>query len=235
MMLNSMSSRASFVRLGAAGPVVLPSLLLCDFAELGREIRRLEEAGAEALHLDVMDGQFVPNFTYGLTIVAATRRVTSLPLDVHLMIATPERIVDQFAEAGGDHLTVHIEATKSPRELLQQIRRRGASTGLALNPGTPLAAIEGCLDLCDSVLVMSVEPGFGGQAFEPAALDKLKALRKAKGPDFRLGVDGGVNEHTIAACAAAGANWFVVGSGIFKQPNYGDSIAQLTRLASIGL
>lgn len=235
MMLNSMPSRASFARLGASGPVVLPSLLLCDFAELGSEIRRLEEAGAEALHLDVMDGQFVRNFTYGLTIVAAARKVTTLPLDVHLMIATPERLVDQFVEAGGDHLTVHIEATKNPRDLLGQIRRQGASAGLAINPGTPLAAIEGCLDLCDSVLVMSVEPGFGGQAFEPVALEKLKALRKAKGPDFRLGVDGGVNEKTIAACAAAGANWFVVGSAIFKQPNYGDSIAHLTRLASVAV
>lgn len=116
-------SRASFVRLGASGPVVLPSLLLCDFAELGREIHRLEEAGAEALHLDVMDGQFVPNFTYGLTIVAATRKVTKLPLDVHSMIATPERIVEQFAEAGGDHLTVHLEATKHPLTLLEQIHR----------------------------------------------------------------------------------------------------------------
>jgi ribulose-phosphate 3-epimerase len=212
--------------------VVLPSLLLCDFAQLGAEIRRLEDAGAEALHLDVMDGQFVPNFTYGLTIVEATRKMTQLPLDAHLMIITPEKIVDRFVDAGADHLTVHVEATDQPRELLAQIRRKGASTGLALNPKTPLSAIEGCLDLCDSVLVMSVEPGFGGQAFEPVALEKLAALRRRQGPDFRLSVDGGVNEKTIADCAAAGANWFVVGSGIFKRPNYAESVADLTRLAA---
>jgi len=232
-MAKSNSSRAPFTRLGATGPVVLPSLLLCDFAALGSEIRRLEEAGAEALHLDVMDGQFVPNFTYGLTVVEATRKVTELPLEAHLMIVTPERIVDRFVDAGADHLTVHIEATREPRSLLEQIRRRGATAGIALNPRTPLEVIEDCLDVCDSALVMSVEPGFGGQAFEPEALEKLKALRKARGADFRLSVDGGVNDQTISACAAAGANWFVVGSAIFKRPHYGDSIARLTRLARV--
>ena len=158
--------------------------------------------------------------------------MTRLPLDVHLMIVTPEKIVDRFVDAGGDHLTVHIEATSQPRELLAQIRRKGASTGLALNPGTPLSAIENCLDLCDSVLVMSVEPVFGGQAFERVALEKLQALRRRQGPNFRLSVDGGVNEETIADCAAAGANWFVVGSGIFKRPDYAESVAHLTQLAA---
>ena len=215
----------------AQGPAVLPSLLLCDFGNLEREIARLEAAGARALHLDVMDGHFVPNFTYGLTIVEAVRRLTDLPLDAHLMISEPGRFIEQFVAAGANHVTIHIEAVPQPGPLLQRIRAAGATAGLALNPATPLAAVEPFLDSCDLLLVMSVAPGFGGQAFQPAALEKLRNLARRPPNGPLLEVDGGVNESTIAACAEAGAELFVVGSAIFHHDDYSQRIARLTRLA----
>lgn len=213
-------------------PVILPSLLLCDFTNLEREVKRLESSGVEALHLDVMDGQFVPNFTYGLPIVEAFRKLTELPLDVHLMMNHPQPYLRQFREAGADSLTIHAEAVESPRPLLEEIRRLGAAAGLAINPQTPVSAIEDCLDLCDLVLVMSVPAGFGGQSFDPVALDKLRDLRDRANRGYVLEVDGGVNGETIAACAAAGAEWFVVGSAIFRQDDYGQAISQLTSAAT---
>jgi ribulose-phosphate 3-epimerase len=216
--------------LRASAPAILPSLLLCDFGNLEREIRRLEEAGVPALHLDVMDGDFVPNFTYGMTIVAAIRKLTRLPLDVHLMISQPARYLRQFREAGADAITFHIEAAPQPRPLLEEIHRLGALAGIVLNPQTPVSAIADCLDLCDIVLAMSVQAGFGGQKFNPVALDKLREIR-ALAPHVLLEIDGGVNQDTVHLCAAAGAQLLVVGSALFSQPDYGAAVKKLRALA----
>ena len=227
-----MSRRSCLDSLRHCAPVVLPSLLLCDFGNLEREVRRLEEAGVQALHLDVMDGHFVTNFTYGLTVISAIRRLTTLPLDVHLMISQPERQVGAFYEAGADIMTVHVEATSDPRGLLTQIRQLGAGAGIALNPATPLAALKPCLDLADLVLVMSVPAGYGGQKFHEVALEKLRALRPLVRPDVVLEVDGGINETNVTRAAQAGAQFFVVGSAIFGQERYDEAVAGLSRLAS---
>ncbi len=192
----------------------------------------MEEAGVPGLHLDVMDGHFVPNFTYGMPIVAAIRRLTELPLDVHLMIEQPERYVSAFIEAGADNLTVHVEATTDARGLLAQIRALGAGAGIALNPGTPLATLDGCLDLADLVLVMSVQAGFGGQSFNDNSLAKLRELRPKVRPEVLLEIDGGINDTTIFRAAQAGAQLFVVGSAIFGRPPYNAAVADLTRLAA---
>ena len=217
--------------LHAAAPLVAPSLLACDFAELRTEIRRVEQGGAHVLHLDIMDGHFVPNLSFGLPVVEAVRRSTDLPLDVHLMISEPARYVRPFREAGADLLTVHIEVLPDPRPVLQEIRALGAAVGISLNPSTPLEALNGCLDLCDIVLVMSVMPGFGGQAFEPVALEKLRRLRSAVGPNVLLSVDGGLNLDTVGPCAEAGADVFVVGAALFSQNDYGRLIREMTGLA----
>jgi ribulose-phosphate 3-epimerase len=215
-------------------PVVLPSLLLCDFGRLAEEIEAVEAAGARALHLDVMDGNFVPNITYGMPIVEAVRRATDLPIDVHMMVAQPANFVDEIIDAGADIVTVHQEAAVDPRPVLEQIRRRGALASLAINPPTPVEAIAEALPLCDMVLCMSVMPGFGAQAFEKIALQKLRALRSLRS-DLLLEIDGGVNAGTIAQCTAAGAQMLVVGSAIFKsQTPYAESLAELTRLAATG-
>lgn len=207
-------------------------MLLCDFGNLEREVARLEGAQVRGLHLDVMDGEFVPNLSYGLPIVEAFRRLTDLPLDVHLMIANPDRYVEQFFQAGADLITIHIEAAEQPRPTLEKIRDLGAAAGIALNPSTPLAALDGCWDLFDLVLVMSVEPGFGGQAFHPVALEKLAQLRKQVAPETLLAVDGGINRETIGPCASAGAQLHVVGSAIFRHDEYGPVLDELTRLAT---
>ena len=228
--MPSMSSSPIVAGLQQAAPALLPSLLLCDFGNLEREIRRLEEADVKCLHLDVMDGQFVPNCTYGMTIVAAVRKLTKLPLDVHLMIANPQRYVAEFRKAGADIITFHIEAEPNPRPVLEEIRSLGALAGIVLNPGTPVSAIAGCLDLCDVVLVMSVQAGFGGQSFNPIALEKLGEVRRLA-PHVLLEIDGGVNEDTVQRCVAAGAQLLVVGSAIFGHKDYGQSVRRLNGLA----
>jgi ribulose-phosphate 3-epimerase len=231
-----MPTAARLQALRSQVPAILPSLLLCDFAHLADEIKRLEQAGAVCLHLDVMDGHFVPNMTYGMTIVEACRRVTNLPLDVHLMISNPEKYLPQYRDAGADILTIHIEATREPAALLQQIRELGTGVGLALNPPTPVTAIEPYLKQCDLVLPMSVMPGFGGQKFDPSALDKLRWLRDWSATNqhpLLLEVDGGINLETTHACAEAGAVLYVVGSGIFKQPDYRTAISELRQKATI--
>jgi ribulose-phosphate 3-epimerase len=200
-------------------PLIAPSLLACDFAHLERDIRRVEEAGARVLHLDIMDGHFVPNLSFGLPIVQAIRRVTKLPLDVHLMISNPDQYVERFRRAGADMLTIHIEAVPEPRPLLEKIRGMGAAAGLSLNPPTPLEQVENYLDACDLVLVMSVMPGFGGQEFDPVAIDKLRRLRRLA-PELLLSVDGGINPETTGPCAEAGATMFVVGTALFSQSDY---------------
>ncbi len=217
--------------LHAAAPLVAPSLLACDFAKLGEEIRRVEQAGAKLLHLDIMDGHFVPNLSIGVPVVEAVRRSTQLPLDVHLMISEPARYARRFREAGADLLTIHIEAMPDPRPLLREIREMGAVAGLSLNPPTPVESVEKYLDDCDLVLVMSVMPGFGGQKFDPVALEKLRRLREIGGPGLLLSVDGGVNADTAEACAASGAQLLVIGSALFSQDNYGRFLDEVTGLA----
>jgi ribulose-phosphate 3-epimerase len=219
-----------FVALRASVPLVVPSLLLCDFAHLADEVHRLEDAGVQALHLDVMDGHFVPNLTYGVPIVEAVRSVTALPIETHLMISEPARYLEQFVAAGADAVTFHVEAVDDPRPLLARLRSLGAAAGLALNPGTPVSAVSDCLDACDLVLVMSVQPGFGGQAFQSVALEKLEQLSGRVEPNVLLEVDGGVNADTIGRCATSGAQLHVVGSAIFDQPDYRQTVATLTRL-----
>jgi ribulose-phosphate 3-epimerase len=226
-----MSASPLLADLRAAAPLVAPSLLACDFGNLELEIRRVEEAGARILHLDVMDGHFVPNISFGLPIVEAARRLTDLPLDTHLMISEPGRYLKQFRQAGADLITIHIEAVPEPQPLLERIRALGAGAGITLNPPTPVSHVEDYLESCDLVLVMSVMPGFGGQQFEPVALEKLRRLRALAGPEMLLSVDGGVNLETIGACAAAGADLFVVGSSLFSQDDYGRYIAALTDVA----
>ena len=210
---------------------MVPSLLLCDFGHLADEVRRLEDAGARALHLDVMDGHFVPNITYGLPIIEAVRKLTELPIETHLMISNPAQFLEQFHAAGADAITFHFEAVADPRPLLETLKKLGAEAGLAINPETPVGAIEPYLDALDVVLVMSVSPGFSGQKFETVALDKLRELSTLIDPHVILEVDGGVNAETIGSCAAAGAHSHIVGSGIFKQASYSAAIARLTGLA----
>jgi ribulose-phosphate 3-epimerase len=220
-----------FAPLRAAAPIVLPSLLLCDFGNLEREIRAVETAGARALHLDIMDGHFVPNITYGFTIVEACRRITDLPLDVHLMIADPARYAAEFVNAGASLVTIHAEATDDLLPILQDIRAHGGAAGVALNPPTPVSDIEGVLNDCDYVLAMTVMPGYGGQEFTASVLEKVRALRELLPDSAMIEVDGGINEETIGIAAAAGAEMFVVGSGIFKTPDYAVSMRQLRQLA----
>ncbi len=213
-------------RLRAADFMVLPSLLLCDFGDLRREIARLEEAGVQALHLDVMDGHFVPNLTYGMPIVEGIRRLTELPIDVHLMVSDPAKYVQQFVDAGSDCLTIHAEIEQDASEVLQQIREAGVGVGLAVNPETRLETVQSALSWCDLFLVMSVNAGFGGQSFNPVALDKLSQLKESH-PQLLLEVDGGVNTSTISACHEAGARLFVVGSAIFGLADYRIAMEQL--------
>jgi ribulose-phosphate 3-epimerase len=217
-------------RLRRAVPAILPSMLLCDFGNLEREVAELEAAGVEALHLDVMDGHFVPNLTYGMPIVEALRKLTRMTLDVHLMIAEPRRYIRQFIDAGADLLTIHVEAEVNPAAVLEDIRAQGIGAGIALNPATPLSALDECYTSSDLVLVMSVPAGFGGQSFHAVALEKLEQLRARTGPEMLLEVDGGISPATIPGCAAAGAQLFVVGSAIFRAANRLEAIQELQSL-----
>lgn len=226
-----MSRRDQFLQLRSYAPVILPSLLLCDFANLQREVDQLSAAGIRGLHLDVMDGQFVPNLTYGMPIVAGLSQITQMPLDVHLMISSPENYIDAFAAAGATAITVHAEATDDPVLALRQIQRTGAAAGIAINPDTGVESIASCVGHCDLVLIMSVQAGFGGQSFRTTALEKLSEARQIFGPEVMLEVDGGVNNATIANCTEAGAELLVVGSAIFKADNYAAAVAELTNLA----
>ena len=209
-----------------AAPAVLPSLLRCDFGDLRTEIARLSEAGTQVLHLDVMDGHFVPNLTYGTPIVKGVRRHTDMPLDVHLMISDPLAYARPMIDAGADLLTFHVEAVRDPVETVGQLRQLGVGVGVAVNPETPVGTLACCLADVDMVLVMSVEPGFGGQQFNPLALEKLKAIR-AEYPNLLLQIDGGIDATTIGAAREAGCDLFVVGSAIFQQDDYTVAIAEL--------
>ncbi|WP_425396356.1 ribulose-phosphate 3-epimerase [Aeoliella sp.] len=220
-------------RLASATPAINPSILGCDYAHLGREIADMEQAGAKVLHLDVMDGHFVPNFTFGMTIVEAARRCTELPLDVHLMMENPGRYIRQFREAGADVITVHEEVCRDQSELadlVAEIRELDALAGIAINPPTPLEKIDQVAANCDLILCMSVMPGFGGQELDPVALEKLAVLRDRPDVDAFLEVDGGVNLETIADCTAAGANLLVIGSAISASDDYRQRFVELERL-----
>ena len=231
MVDNLMTRPSQLEELRSASPVVLPSLLGCDFGNLAQEVAHLEAAGVKAIHLDVMDGHFVPNLSFGLVLVEAVRRLTDLTLDVHLMISNPREYISRYIEAGADLLTIHTEVVDDARPLLEEIRSLGAGAGLALNPPTPVATIEAALPACDFVLVMSVMPGFGGQEFNEVTLDKLSSIRSQAGDHVLLEVDGGVNDETISACVEAGASMLVVGSAITGQDDYRAEVAQLTQLA----
>ena len=227
-----MSRLATLDRLRTAIPVVAPSMLKCDFGNLHRELELLDAAQSSVLHWDVMDGHFVPNLSYGAMVIERCRPRTNAIFDAHLMMSEPERYLNDFLKAGCDCITVHIEAVPNPTSLLQKLRDHEIVAGLALNPGTPVERIAPFLSDCDMVLVMSVEPGFGGQKFIPDALGKLKELRKLTPPDRLLAVDGGIGPATIADCAAAGADFFVVGSAMFDQPDYSAAMTELTKLGS---
>jgi ribulose-phosphate 3-epimerase len=206
---------------------VAPSILSADFSRLGEEIRAVEAAGADIIHVDVMDGHFVPNITIGPLVVQAARKVTKLPLDVHLMIENPERYVADFAKAGADYLTVHVETGYHMNRLIQSIRELKVKAAVSLNPATPLSALDYILPDLDMVLIMSVNPGFGGQAFIPSALEKVRELRElitALGLKTEIEVDGGVKPENAADIARAGADILVAGSAVFGAKDYGAAI-----------
>lgn len=198
---------------------IAPSVLSADFAKMGEEIKSVEQAGADVIHLDVMDGVFVPNITFGIKMVADVRRITSLPLDCHLMIVHPEKYVKDFAKAGADYITVHYEACgESLKDTLLQIRENNVKCGLVINPDTPIEKIENLIPLCDMVLVMSVFPGFGGQKFIADVLDKCRAIRKIideNNLDCLLEIDGGINADTAKSAREAGCDVLVAGSAVF--------------------
>jgi ribulose-phosphate 3-epimerase len=200
---------------------IAPSILAADFAYLGAQIAEAQQARADWIHVDVMDGRFVPNISIGIPVLQAVRRVTDLPLDVHLMIVEPERYVQEFARAGADRLTVHVEGNPHLHRIVQQIHQLGLQAGVALNPATPPSALEEILPDVDLVLAMTVNPGFGGQQFIPAMLAKLRRLKQmidALGAEIELQVDGGIDEHTTGQVTAAGATVLVAGSAIFGSP-----------------
>ncbi len=208
--------------------VIAPSILSADFSRLGDEIKAVETAGADWIHADVMDGHFVPNITIGPLIVESVRRVTSLPIDVHLMIENPDNYIPAFAEAGASWISVHVEASRHLNRSVQLIRECGARPGVVLNPSTPVETLEWIIDNVDYVLIMSVNPGFGGQAFIRNSLEKVRALRQLiqrKNPKTLIEIDGGVNENTIADIAAAGVDVFVAGSAIFGSRDYQATIS----------
>ena len=214
---------------------IAPSILSADFSRLGEDIRAVDRAGADYIHVDVMDGHFVPNITIGPLVVAALRKVTDKPLDVHLMIENPDLYIPEFARAGADIITVHQEAVPHLHRTVQLIKSLGKKAGVSLNPATPEATLDVILDELDLVLVMSVNPGFGGQAFIPSALDKIRALRQRisqRGLATELEVDGGVKLDNIGEVVAAGADVLVAGSAVFNTDDYAVTIAALRKNAA---
>lgn len=212
---------------------IAPSILSADFSRLGSEVRAVAAAGADYIHIDVMDGHFVPNITIGPLVVEAVRKVTTLPLDVHLMIENPDSYIDAFAKAGATILSVHPEACRHLQRTLQAIRDRGVTPAVALNPATPLCVLEHILDDVEMILIMTVNPGFGGQEFIPAMLPKIKKLRamlSKAGKKISIEVDGGIVVNNIGKVSRAGADIFVSGSGIFKTPDYKKTVSAMKRL-----
>ena len=213
---------------------IAPSILSADFGRLADEVRAVERAGADWIHVDVMDGRFVPNITVGPLVVEAVRKVTRLPIDAHLMIVEPERYVEAFAKAGADVISVHAEVSPHLHRTLQAIRAAGAKPAVALNPSTPLSAVEWVLGDCEMVLVMSVNPGFGGQRYIDACTVKIRQLRamaEARNQALEIEVDGGINTETVAHAAGAGANVLVAGTAVYGAEDYGSAIAGLRERA----
>ena len=213
---------------------IAPSILSADFLKLGEEIKSAEAAGADMLHIDIMDGHFVPNITIGPAIVEAVRRITSLPLDVHLMIEEPDRYLGDFIKAGADYLTVHYEACIHLHRTVQSIKESGIKAGVSINPATPAWSLESILPDADIVLVMSVNPGFGGQKFIPSAIDKIRTLRKLindRKLPLLIEVDGGVKLDNAADILSAGADILVMGSAFFNSKDYGTTIRQLREIS----
>jgi len=214
---------------------IAPSILSADFVRLGDELGKIEDAGADMIHIDVMDGHFVPNITIGPFIVEAVRKATSLPLDVHLMIDRPDDYVSAFADAGADIITVHVEAATHLHRTIQQIKEAGKKAGVSLNPSTPLVMVECILEDIDLLLIMSVNPGFSGQKFIPFAMEKIREARRMLdkiGSNAYLEVDGGIKLDNIADVASAGADMFVSGSGIFGTQDYKKTIEEMKRKIS---
>jgi ribulose-phosphate 3-epimerase len=208
---------------------IAPSILSADFSKLGAEVQAIDEAGADYIHLDVMDGHFVPNITFGPVVVESLRKVTKKPFDVHLMIAPVDPYIEGFAKAGADIITFHPEAGAHPHRTIQLIKSYGKKAGVSLNPSTPVSVLDHLIDDLDLILVMTVNPGFGGQKFIPL-LDKIAEIRKridATGRDIDLEIDGGVNAETAKQVIAAGANVLVAGTAVFKEKDYGEAISRL--------
>lgn len=210
---------------------ISPSLLSADQVNLERAVREVEDAGADFLHIDVMDGHFVPNLTFGLPLISALKKITRLPLDVHIMVSNPDDVAESYVQAGADYLCFHVEAATHAHRILQSIRKLGAKAGLAVNPGTPISAIEPLLDQLDMLLLMSVNPGFSGQDFIPNVLDKLKTLqdwkKAAKYSEMIISVDGGVSSKNIKDLVSLGANAFVTGSYFFNSSDKRMAIKKL--------
>jgi len=215
--------------------MIAPSILSADFARLGEEIAAVAEAGADVIHIDVMDGHFVPNITIGPLVVKAVRRVTELPLDVHLMIENPDQYLEDFAAAGADWITVHVETGYHLHRTVGRIKELGKKAGVVVNPATPLEFLDYILEDLDLVMVMSVNPGFGGQSFIPSALDKIRKIKEmieARGLNVGIEVDGGVSPNTIGKISEAGANIFVAGSAVFGREDYARVITDLKSACS---
>lgn len=214
--------------------LIVPSILSADFARLGEEIHKVESSGASMLHLDVMDGHFVPNLTIGPPVVASLRKITRLTLDVHLMISNPDAHILSFLEAGADQVSVHQEVSPHLDRTIRAIQSEGARAGVVINPSTPVSTLEDIVDVVDFVLVMSVNPGFGGQRFIPRSIEKIRTLaewRRVRGLDFRIEVDGGVSLANIAELVNAGCDWLVAGSAIFHAEDAGAVFAAMQREA----
>ena len=206
------------MRLPKAGTIeVAPSILSADFAWLADEIKQIESAGVKIVHLDIMDGHFVPNITMGPPVVAKLRKCSSLVFDCHLMITDPDKYAQPFVDAGANHITFHIEVTKKPEQLIEKLHKLGVTAGVCLNPETPVEAIENIAPFCDMVLVMTVQPGFGAQKFMPEPAKKIAAIRKIVGPGIRIEVDGGIDPKTAPIVVSYGADTLVAGNSIFAQ------------------
>ena len=213
---------------------IVPSILSADFARLGEDIHKVEQGGATMLHIDIMDGHFVPNLTVGPPVVRSVRAITRMTLDVHLMVSDPDKYAPIFIEAGADQVSVHLEAARHLDGTLRSIQSEGIPAGVVLNPATPVSALEDVLGLADYVLIMSVNPGFGGQRFIPHALDKIRALdrrRRELGLNFAIEIDGGVNRENVAEIVRAGCDWLVSGASIFKCADPAATVAEMRSMA----